>query len=34
VKDHTGEYRMGLAALAVPSLVAAGLAWGLRVRRS
>ena len=34
VKDHTGEYRMGLAALAVPSLVAAGLAGGLRVRRS
>ena len=32
VKDHTGEYRMGLVALALPSLVAAGLAWGLRVR--
>lgn len=32
VKDHTGEYRMGLVALVVPSLVGAGLVVGLRVR--
>jgi len=32
VKDHTGEYRMGLVALVVPSLVGAGLVLGLRVR--
>jgi ACS family tartrate transporter-like MFS transporter len=34
VKDHTGEYRMGLVALVVPSLLGAGLVWGLRVRRT
>jgi ACS family tartrate transporter-like MFS transporter len=32
VKDHTGEYRMGLVALAVPNLAAAGLVLTLRVR--
>ena len=32
VKDHTGEYRMGLVALVVPCLVGAGLVVGLRVR--
>ncbi len=30
VKDHTGEYRMGLVALAVPSLVGAGLVLAFR----
>ena len=34
VKDHTGEYRVGLVALVVPSLVGAGLTLGLRVRRA
>jgi ACS family tartrate transporter-like MFS transporter len=34
VKDHTGEYRMGLVALVVPSLVGAGLVLGVRVRGS
>jgi MFS transporter, ACS family, tartrate transporter len=32
VKDHTGEYRMGLVALVVPCLVGAGLVLGLQVR--
>ena len=29
-KDRTGDYRWGLMALAVPSLLAAGIAWGLK----
>jgi len=32
VKDRTGEYRMGLVGLVVPSLLGAGLVLGLRVR--
>ena len=32
VKDHTGEYRLGLVALVVPSLVGAALVLTLRVR--
>jgi ACS family tartrate transporter-like MFS transporter len=32
VKDHTGEYRMGLVGLVVPCLVGAGLVVSLRVR--
>ena len=32
VKDHTGDYRMGLVALVAPCLVGAGLGVGLRVR--
>ena len=30
VKDHTGEYRLGLVALVVPSLVGAALVLTLR----